>query len=104
MNYEDICDGFMKLRSNENKIWHLERLSRIDRYGNPCELINLRVASSTSGSSHVRSDGSAYGSRGYFGGESGGGGSVGGGSTGGGYVGDHGFSLGDINEDDGDGI
>lgn len=104
MNDEDIRDGFMKLKSEENKIRHLERLSGVDRYGNPCELVNLRVASSTSGSGHVRSDGSAYGSRGSFGGESGGGGSVGGGSSGGGSVGDHGFSLGDINEDDGDHI
>ncbi|WZZ73147.1 hypothetical protein YC2023_084517 [Brassica napus] len=47
---------------------------------------------------------SAYGSHGSFGDESGGGGSVGRGSNGGGSVGDHGFSLGDINEDDYDGI
>ncbi|KAL0741688.1 hypothetical protein Bca4012_083201 [Brassica carinata] len=104
MNDEDIHDGFMKLRSKENKIRHLERLSGVDRYGNPCELVNARVASSTSGSGHVRSDGSAYGSCGSFGGESGGGGSVGGGYNGGGSVGDQGFSLGDINEDNYDSL
>ncbi|CAH8309323.1 unnamed protein product [Eruca vesicaria subsp. sativa] len=53
MNDEDIRDGFMKLRSEENKFRHLERLSGVDRYGNPCELVNLRVASSTSRSGHV---------------------------------------------------
>ncbi|XP_056856960.1 uncharacterized protein LOC108817370 isoform X1 [Raphanus sativus] len=42
MNDEDIRDGFMKLKSEENKIRHLERLSGVDRYGNPCELVNLR--------------------------------------------------------------
>ncbi|WZZ28036.1 LOW QUALITY PROTEIN: hypothetical protein YC2023_011437 [Brassica napus] len=67
-------------------------------------LFNQRVANNTSGSGYVRSVGSAYGSRGSLGGESGGGGSVGAGSKGGGSVGDHRFFLGDINENDCDGI
>lgn len=62
------------------------------------------MTSNTSGSGHVWSDSSAYGSHGSFGDESGDGGSVGRGSNGGGSVGDHGFSLGDINEDDYDRI
>lgn len=62
------------------------------------------MTSNTTGSGHVWSDHSAYGSHGSFGDESGGGGSVGRGSNGGGSVGDHGFSLGDINEDDYGGI
>ncbi|XP_020880737.1 uncharacterized protein LOC9313156 [Arabidopsis lyrata subsp. lyrata] len=87
MNDEDIRDGFMKLRSEENKIRHLERLSGMDRYGNPCDLINLRVTSSNSGSDYVRSDASSYGGTGSFGGASVGGGSTGGGSIGGGSTG-----------------
>lgn len=74
----------------------------MDKYGNPCDLVNLRVASITSGSGGRSVGGGSTG--GSFGGESSGGRSVRGGSTGGGSVGDHGFSLGDINEDDGDGI
>lgn len=104
MNDEDISDGFMKLRSDENKFWHLERLSEVDRYENPCELVNLRVSISTSGSGPVRLDGSAYCSCGSFVSESGGRESVGGGPNGGGSVGNHGFSLDDISEDDYDGI
>ncbi|VVB04929.1 unnamed protein product [Arabis nemorensis] len=53
MNDEDIRDGFMKLRSEKNKIRYLERLAGVDRNRNPCDFINLRVASSTNGSEHV---------------------------------------------------
>ncbi|CAH2078911.1 unnamed protein product [Thlaspi arvense] len=42
MNEEEVRDGFMKLRSEDNKIRFLERLSGIDRYGDPCQIINLR--------------------------------------------------------------
>ncbi|KAL1202546.1 hypothetical protein V5N11_020463 [Cardamine amara subsp. amara] len=42
MNDEDVRDGFMKLRSEEYKIQFLERLVGIDRYGLPCDIINLR--------------------------------------------------------------
>ncbi|CAH2065672.1 unnamed protein product, partial [Thlaspi arvense] len=42
MNDGEIHDGFMKLRSEDNKIRFLERLSGIDRYGDPCQIINLR--------------------------------------------------------------
>lgn len=62
------------------------------------------MANNTSGSGYVRSVGSAYGSRGSLAGESGGWGSVGAGSKGEGSVGDHRFFLGDINENDCDGI
>lgn len=41
MNDEDIRGGFMKFKSELNKIRHLERLSGVDRYGNSCELVNL---------------------------------------------------------------
>ncbi|CAA7038839.1 unnamed protein product [Microthlaspi erraticum] len=45
MNDEDIRDGFMKLRSEENKIRYLERLIGVDRFGDPCQIINLRETS-----------------------------------------------------------
>lgn len=47
MKDEEIRDGFMKLRSEENKIRFLERLSGVDRYGDPCQIINLRETSNT---------------------------------------------------------
>ncbi|KAH0929227.1 hypothetical protein HID58_014954 [Brassica napus] len=51
MKDEEIRDGFMKLRNEENKIRFLERLSGVDRYGDPCQIINLRETSNTSTSS-----------------------------------------------------
>ncbi|KAL0728261.1 hypothetical protein Bca4012_024354 [Brassica carinata] len=51
MKDEEIRDGFMKLRSEENTIRFLERLSGVDRYGDPCQIINLRETSTTSTSS-----------------------------------------------------
>ncbi|KAG7568100.1 hypothetical protein ISN45_Aa04g009380 [Arabidopsis thaliana x Arabidopsis arenosa] len=47
MNDEDVRDGFMKLRSEENKIQFLERLVGVDRYGLPCDNISLRSSSSS---------------------------------------------------------
>lgn len=38
-------DGFMKLRSEENKIRFLERIIGVDRFGDPCQIINLRETS-----------------------------------------------------------
>ncbi|VVB15595.1 unnamed protein product [Arabis nemorensis] len=48
---EDIRDGFMKLRSDENKTQFLERLSGVDRYGDPCQIINLKETCNTPTSS-----------------------------------------------------
>ncbi|CAH2060225.1 unnamed protein product [Thlaspi arvense] len=47
MNDEDVRDGFMKLRNEENKIQFLENLTGVDRYGYPCDIINLRGTSSS---------------------------------------------------------
>lgn len=76
----------------------------MDRYENPCHLINLLVTSSTSGSEHVSSDASEYGcgvsfGGGFVGGGLTRGGSVGRGLTGGWFVGgglsgDQSFGLG----------
>lgn len=41
MNDEDIRGGFMKFKSELNKIRYLERLFGVDRYGNFCEFVNL---------------------------------------------------------------
>ncbi|KAG7656357.1 hypothetical protein ISN44_As01g033500, partial [Arabidopsis suecica] len=61
----------------------MERLSGVHRYRNPCDLINLRVIGSNSGSEYVRSDASRNG-----GNESLGKAFVVGGSTSGGPIGD----------------
>ncbi|CAH2047172.1 unnamed protein product [Thlaspi arvense] len=42
LNDEDARDGFVKLRSEDNKIQFLEKLTGIDRYGLPCDIINLK--------------------------------------------------------------
>ncbi|CAH2069786.1 unnamed protein product, partial [Thlaspi arvense] len=42
LNDEDARDGFVKLRSEDNKIQFLEKLTDIDRYGLPCDIINLK--------------------------------------------------------------
>ncbi|XP_048592145.1 uncharacterized protein LOC106453325 isoform X2 [Brassica napus] len=47
MKDEEIRDGFVKLRNEENKIRYLERLSGVDRYGDSCQIINLRETSNT---------------------------------------------------------
>ncbi|VVB01753.1 unnamed protein product [Arabis nemorensis] len=101
MNDEDIRDRFMKLRSEENKICYLQRLAGVDRLGKSCDLINLRVMSSTSGGGSIgggSTDGESVGGRSVGGGSVGGWlvgrGSVGRGTVGGGSPDNQSFGLG----------